>query len=471
MLKLLAKKKPPASGENCLFLAILLLESSVQTVLWTVEAGQIKVLEKSAQKFYRNENDCLIKTDQALQELGPQSETIDEVIFVFEPDWIQAGDLQAEKKPLLKKLTKDLSLKPLGFVILTESLSEHFLQVKAQQASILVYFSNSYLHLMLLEQADLKASVRLGSSDNLVNDLVEGLAQIKRKLKQADKTFPPQVYLASPYLTKDELISNQQQLISHQWGKQYFPTTPLVEIFSLNSLFKVAVQEAGKVVAGMKNLPLADGETKLHKVDKQAAQVAQDNKQMSSFGVPIDQKYILPNQDLNQKFSNVQQPEPLAAEPSNLNLDKLKANKPPSKLAKLLVPFKKIILLGVLTGLLVFLSISYVWLRFFSEITINITPADQVVAKEVDITLDPEADQSQPEELILKAKLVTKKYTETGLEATSGEKTIGEQAKGKVTILNKTTEVKTFDQGTVLKANGLTFTLDQSVKVASASVV
>ncbi len=462
MLKLISKKPAPQTGEVPLFLAILLLEGSVQTVLWTIEDGEIAILTKSTIKAYHNDNDCLTKTDEALQELGPESEDAQETIFVFEPDWIAGTDLKADKKPLVKKVTQDLSLKPLGFVVSTEALAQHFMVTQTQEDFLLLYFAQQNLNISLFEHRKLVAEVVLGQCGKIENDLLEGLAQIKNKLSDPTKIFPNKIYLASLYLSEEKIQAKQQELIIVHFDKKYFPQTPLVEVFEPKKLFRIAVEEAGKVVAGTKRLPLKIKSVVAPDSNDKNAEQSASQTQMSSFGVPITNKYIMgkPSQPLkSSEFELVTEKKPFLFAPAKDN------NALPVS------PVKKMILLGVGTGIMVFLLLAFMWLKFFSKITITIVPQTQLINKDLEITLDPKATQSDPEKLILKAKLVTQSYTQKGLDVTTGEKTIGEKAKGKVTIFNKTTEVKTFESGTQLVANGLTFSLDETVKVASASVV
>lgn len=469
------KKPAPKSGEVPLFLAILLLEGSVQAVLWIIEDGEINILTKSDVKDYSNENDCLIKTDEALQELGPESEEVQEVIFVFEPDWIAATDLKADKKPLVKKVTQDLSLKPLGFVVSTEALAQHFMVSEPDQALILLYFAQNNLNVSLFEHNKLTAEVNLGQCGKVEDDLIEGLAQLKNKLSDPAKVFPNKVYLASLYLPEDKIQAKQQSLITTHFDKKYFSQTPMVEVFAQKKLFKIAVEEAGKVVAGSKQIPLKiNNKVKAMASPSPESHSATEEKaidaEMSSFGVPIKNKYIMGTPSQPLKSSEFELVKEAAEEEDFFEPSKF------AKLSKFSKPtafgnLKRIMILGVFTGLVIFSLLAFLWLKFFSIVMVTITPQSQMINKDLEIILDPDVAESNPAELILKAKLVTKEYTQKGLDVTSGEKTIGEPAKGKITIFNKTTEVKTFEKDTQITSNNLVFTLDESVKVASSSVV
>lgn len=504
MFKFLQKNRPSAT--DSFFLAILLLEDSVQAVLWTVIAGQIKIVEKSIAYTYANENDCLVKTDLALQELGSQSEGVDESIFIFEPEWVDGGDISKFKKPLLKKLTNDLAIRPLGFVILTEALSEYFLKNHACESLLMAYLSSSSLNLFLLEHGKLLAEARFGQSGEINNDLVEGLAQLRQKLKDETKLFPNKLYLSSLNLPADQLEALQQQLIAYHWPEGFFIQTPLIELFSADQLFNVAVTEAGRVVAEQKQIPVLGEKSSLQtkmgarQLADQITQFGFDNlqpgttmptanspigtsaidapidghtnpTQMSTFGVPVADavanKYIVSQNYDNLSLPNTNNFNP-ANQPLGVNFDQ---KIPQNRLAALLTNKLQMMLLsGVATGLLLVVLFFYIWLSSFSKIIIRVTPTSKIIAKQVEITLDPSATASNPQKLVLKANLLTEEYTQKTLAPTTGTKTIGEKAKGRVTIFNKTTDIKVFDKGTILKSGSLQFALDEEVKVASASV-
>lgn len=126
--------------------------------------------------------------------------------------------------------------------------------------------------------------------------------------------------------------------------------------------------------------------------------------------------------------------------------------------------------IGVILGLL-FVAVSvviYTYLTASAVVTISF--AKKPVSKETQITIDPEAKASDPATQTLAASTVDKTVSDKGSIPTTGVKIVGDKAKGTVTIFNKTTSVKTFNSGTVLKTGELSFILDSEVQVASASV-
>jgi|GEM_PF-724972 len=92
------------------------------------------------------------------------------------------------------------------------------------------------------------------------------------------------------------------------------------------------------------------------------------------------------------------------------------------------------------------------------------------LSKELQIILDPEAKQTDPQTNTLKAEIVEREVTGSKEIPTTGKKVVGDHAKGKVTIYNRTGSIKTFPAATVLTAsNNAKFTLDEEVSIASSS--
>ena len=92
------------------------------------------------------------------------------------------------------------------------------------------------------------------------------------------------------------------------------------------------------------------------------------------------------------------------------------------------------------------------------------------ISQDIQLTLDPTAQQSDPAAGILKVEKVEKEVTGELEDNTTGIKIVGDKAKGKVTVYNATTGDKKLPAGTTFTApNNLKFTLDAEVIVASSS--
>src|SRR5262245_16634642 len=114
------------------FIVMVLSDCTIQAALATLSppvadadefneeetsVSEVQVLFTSSVKDFDSVDECVVAADRALQELGAESEDVNEVVFGFEPSWVSPAGITDDKKPLLKKLTTELALKALGFVV------------------------------------------------------------------------------------------------------------------------------------------------------------------------------------------------------------------------------------------------------------------------------------------------------------------------------------------------------------------
>lgn len=124
----------------------------------------------------------------------------------------------------------------------------------------------------------------------------------------------------------------------------------------------------------------------------------------------------------------------------------------------LLIPLVLILLLG---GIL--------WYIFGlrATVTLTMTPQNVDASQDVTITTKGSTDLSQN---ILGGTAVSVDENGSQTESATGKKDTGDKAKGTVTLYNSDTNSKSFSAGTTITSeNGLKFTLDKDVTVASAS--
>ncbi|MBD3279374.1 MAG: hypothetical protein GF390_01540 [Candidatus Pacebacteria bacterium] len=453
------------SSPKKFYITLFFSEDLVQAALWYLAGSQIVIAQQSALYQFRNDQDCLLKTDEALQELGPESENVTQTVFAFDSDWATQAGVAAEKKPLLQKLSKELTLKPLGFVLVEEAL-HHFLLNQDQFVSALVLYLRAHrLVIGLLKQGKWLGTKEVGRSANLVADVEEGLARAINLLprKTADR-FPAQILLTTLTLADKKLQEHQQQLLTQDWSeKAKFLQTPIIESLPTKELFTALVYQSGQAV--MQD----QGPSKLS-AQQAKAQSSPKPTQASSFGVPV-KSTTFPSVDKQQV-----QPASKSTEPQMMTKIK-KTSKLAvwwQKLRKRLGSWKKThhaaVLLGVGSGLLALLILALGWSWFGRSAEVILELKKRSVSKEVAVTIDPDRSSSDLENLILSAQLVSKEKTGQKTMETTGVEQVGEPAKGKVVLFNKTDQVKKFASGTVLKKGDLEFTLDQEVTVASASV-
>lgn len=490
------KKSVP---EKKLFLSLLLSDSLVQSALWTIEADEILLIRKSDIKEYQDEEDCLVKVDQSFQELGAESEDVNEIVFGFDPSWVTHEGIKIEKKPFLKRLTQELSLKPMGFVVINEALLTFLVKTEPLLSVLIIYLEKNLLTVSLVKQGKLIKSSQLGRSADIQVDLVEALARLSAKITE-EKLVPAKIILSSLTINKEELADIQQDLIAFNWSDYATLQTPVIDTFNRDRLLELITNEGGRAMAEAKGIlypvspvTLATGmepssqETAFNQesqeiidLDQPAAETAksdltdkeQKKNSVSTFGVPIgsDKAALLLKSDLKElnEKETFDLTDNLAATPSSFSFaDSTSAFQ--FNLKKFSLK-KRLILSGFGLGLLVTFLILYFLFLSLYQLEIFIKLKTIPISKEVTLTLDPNIEESDPAALVLKASLVKKELSDTAVANATGVKLTGEKAQGKVAIFNKTEDDITLKKGEILVYDNLKFVLNKEVKIAAASV-
>jgi hypothetical protein len=123
-------------------------------------------------------------------------------------------------------------------------------------------------------------------------------------------------------------------------------------------------------------------------------------------------------------------------------------------------------LIGILAAVVMLCGLLYVFVPH-AQITVLVLP--QTVKESATIAVDPTASAADASGKVIPGKSQEKSVSGEKTATVTGKKKVGDPAKGTVTLYNKVTNGRTLPKGTVLSANGLSFTLDADVSVASAS--
>ena len=450
-------------------LCISITDASVQSLFVTVSGKVVRVRSQSPRLHYSDTNALVVKTDESLQQLGQESESVSEVVFGLERSWIDKGDIAEKHKQTLEKLMKDLSLKPIGFADHTEALAQHFLVSQPQTPRVLVLISQSLVTVALLDQGTMLAVQDIGHSDDIVADATEGLARIKPK----DGYLPSKLTVASFLLPDEEVLAAQQELQGADWQQQgFFLQVPVVEHLSeADSLQYLAIQ-VGSVAPQHQSTqeessetaqPVAVTSTPNKEFGFEPAEISDANileeKELEdapkSFGIPIIAKRLWQHSD------NIDSP---SEDGPDEVFEEAKAwTKPKHKPHKFAI-------IGVVAGLLALSVMAVVGILFFSTAVVRVIPKVVTVAQELDIALDASASQTDVEARVIKAELHTEEFQNERTADTSGVLLVGDKATGTVTIFNKTESDKTFESGTLLSADDYEFVITDQVTVPAAQV-
>lgn len=437
------KPKPQApAGES--FLAVLLVDGIAQVMIWQVAEGKITVGASSDRISWDSEDSCLAAVDQGLQQLGRVVDQVHQTLFALSTDWVNAYGITAARKPLFQRLSKDLSLQPVGFVVITEAIVQYLLEIQgAPLHGFLIEVAATDMVVALVKNGKLGQVERVGKSDSPISDFTEALARFQ------DPTLPAKFVLFSAVLTDQETEEIRQKLFEQDWKSTHaFQQTPVIEVLAESKLAEAIVLTGGRAYAEQKHLlPTGTFTAQQH-------QPAEKPSHMATAAMVSDSMALA---EIPSAESNIEEAELVPID------DTAVLHQTPHR------PVGKFVAIGVILGLFVLAASTFVFAQTMMKADLLLQLDHKTLAKDVTLTLDPAASASDVSQLLLKANLVTQEASGELATPATGKKIIGDKAKGTVTIFNRTASDKTFDAGTKLSNGKFIYLTDSAVTIASAS--
>lgn len=473
-------------------ITVVLTDSSVQGLLLKISPAGSRIVSQSRVLSYSDAASLVMKADEALQELGPESENVTKVIFALDHSWMESGQVTGEYSEYVARITTELSLQPVGFVVQSEAVLQHKFDENPHYSGILCIITRESISVSVMSKGTPLGTELVGRSDSLAADIVEGLARFHQS--SADDTLPDTLILSSVVLAEEELATAQQDTLNQEWGSfEFFTGVPHVEILQPNALLQLIAVQAGSAwlhlssqahsatvpVPVATNIPEIDepsDEASPEKTPEQLQDTPLDslpeehnNVQSSAFGIPLEkEETAVPETAVPSVTTSEKIPEVLPEPP----LEKVPQKSPGAK--KKIKPTKKNIIIfsamGFVAGLLVLAVGSFLWMLLGSTVTVAVTPERKAISSNIQITLTAEGE-TNPEEKVLKAEIVEAQASGTRTTDASGVKIVGEKASGTVKIYNKTEADKIFPAGVVVGTDDdIEFTTNEEITVPAAEV-
>lgn len=470
-------------------LGIIIAEDWVAAALWQFEGGSTKVLSHSAPFILPSDSDTSRNeaVDQALEALGDAGLSAKDVLFVLPHHWIKDGEVVSEKKRFLKQLSQDLVLSPLGFVLLSDTI------IAAEQtdhnrefSGLLLIESATGWDALVYDRGSEQKVERVGKSGDLSADLQELQARFQgvefgRLLVvpagTSTEAEPTLSGLEKTFSRSNELITREQLVeLATRLGGQEVMQPP-------------AETENTETEAPARNpdLPLMNPAPPGFQTPSFAKGTeAPPENEKSTTGFTIRGNYQpSPEEELESSESD-SAPEPetalseitethskpaiwagigttLQAQLKNLSgLFSGKKGKMGTRNPVILGGGAAVLALFLLAGGVY----AYGQQSYRSEITLWLRSTPLELTQEFPITTGTASQTGT-----LTAEVLTESVTVDKEVPTTGTKIIGDPAKGKVTLYNKTSQPKTFPSGTKLTVDKMIFTLDGEVQIASSSAI
>jgi hypothetical protein len=492
----LGKLKGENKEEPQKFLALILTDEVVQAAVWHVVNEKTEIIATGTPVEWDGDtgttNELITSVDATISSAveGLENEP-NSVLLGIPHSWTDKDGILGVKREFISKIRKELDLQAVGYVVITDSILSYLkMQEGTPTTSILIQVSRDELILGLVRLGRIEAIETIGRSDDIVDDVTEGVARFK-----VSDNLPSRIILFNSMHNLDEIIQN---LLSVDWQAQFnFLHTPKIESLAKDVAIKALVVGGGSEVAKSLGFTLADNPLPEEKTEDPAESMESnivpvtagvgegesedDLLTASDFGFTSTVEEVMPQKTEKLKFVESED-EPIfeeeaeKPEPVMPSVPDRKFAMPSIKLPSVKMPSFKLNLSGVkshwwmIGGGLVALGLLIFYLIWFlPKAVINVSVTPKPLEKSVDITLSTKDAAIDFASKIVPASVET--VSETGEKTidTTGTKTIGDPAKGAVTIYNRTSASKTFTKGTTLASGSLKFTLDSDVTVASKS--
>ncbi len=442
---------------------IILIEEKETVVGVLTESGNLLVSKEQGWDG-DDPNSLVAALDSGIGSCLAREESIprpEKTIFILPPLWVsRQSEVLPSRKKILQHACKQLNLVPEGFLVGEEILANFYADF------VSVYFGREYLRFSVLKDKSVEIQEELENGEDIdPEDVVVFLRQLNGKA-----------------ILPDQLIfwgrigeGNKERLLSYQWHEEkVFNKTPKVKVLMWPDTFQMVAQmvqgevklEVVEEKAESEDLDLVEEEDieDVEEVESDQMEESKISQAGSTFGftsedVGEDVSWQMEKevqQEAEPVLEEKKQPKvvkkPLRERIPRVSLPKIKF--PKFSFALLALPF--ILAAGLFWG----------WRYSTARVEIYVTPEE--LSDEIEVILDPGAKTLDVEKGIVPVEEVSVEKSGSKAKKATGEKMIGEKAKGEVNIFNRTSERAEFEAGTSLFGpENLEFVLDNDVSVAS----
>ncbi len=483
--------KMSSTSHQQFFLAIEISQGVIKSAAWSVDAHAASIVSFGIAKPWSSDadNQSLLEAidDSISGALASIPQEINQVIFGLPELWINDDSITDKHKEILKYICQKLALKPIGFVSTAEAIVNHYRDLEGGPLScVLVNIGAKEVLVNLVKLGVIDETQVVGRSSTITSDVEEALARFPQ-----GETLPARMIL---YDGDSNMESLKQNLIAYDWTTHLpFLHIPKVEVLEESFTVKAVALSGGAEVAKSLGL-LGTAEAKTHTLPQSSPQPtavhrAETSRGAQAFahelGFKTVQTSIEPEDDGEDTAPEHQNVVPMTPVPSSVppKSSKRLPALPPFSLPRFSLPkfhhkkpavgssrSKKPIFLVALVLILVAAGSALAYGYYtLPKAELNVYFSLEPLQKELAFTLDTQATSLDVAGGKVPATKQPIEVSQSAQKLTSGIKTIGERAKGTITLANYTNASKNFPKGTVIRTNSIQFTLNDEVTVASSS--
>ena len=479
------RDKPPE-----LYWSLVLEDGWVQAGVWYIGTSAAEVVSTSAATPWEVEDELVGATDAALssavQKLPEEYPEPNKTVFGVPSSWVKNGEISETRLSIIKKICTDLSLNPVGFVVLPEAIAHLYKSVEgAPVNAIILGLGKDNLEIAVFKLGNLVGNTLVARSVSLIDDVIEGLSRF-----EGATPLPSRFILFNG--KGGELEEAKETLIKHTWDDQEkvkFLHTPKAEILSSDQKV-IATSLAGANEIGdvsTVSTQKSDDGVVTDEIPKEVENIVEpiDNVTPEDLGFSVGEDVSLNTREIK---------EPVSARPVEVLQERVPiVNTAPihnknrtseyiQKTKNLFHSFSKKLFSGpkisgprtknpLMTFAVVFIIAIIgggIWWWFVPTANIVIYVTPKVLQEETTVAFNTEG-QSDMASGTLPASIVSSEVSGDKTKAATGSKLVGDKAKGTVQIQNGTAFPISLTEGTLLISSGnLKFVVDNSASVSAA---
>lgn len=457
--------KTPQQEE--VYLSLVLEMAAIQAAVWTLGSGKKAKIGEAAQE--RVEADSWEKRseacDRAIAKIAQKSgrDDFEKVVLGLPAYYLSPeDDISDDARGSIKTLTSELELTPIGFVPIHQAVVHQIKEEEGVPPSVILLEVGHGTTTVLVYKVG-----ALVARENIANDdLVPELERTLRGLKDLE-VLPSRILL---YGSDEAAIETyKRDLLKHPWPtRANFLHYPKIEILATLALSGAVSRAGSSELAGHigevapKEEPVRE---EVLAVDQNVVEVSPETLGFKR-GVDVLEKPVEEDRERGGGEEEVELEEGKRVELKETLSRFISGVKLP-KAPKVSMPK-----MGIVVAALFLLFIAgIVWTTYWvlPKVSITILQLPQVLSETSSVTVSPTATVVDPTNTIVPGRKQEKTVSGEKTIAVTGQKDIGDPARGTVTVYNKTLTSKKLPKGTVLTAGSLSFTLDSDVSIASAS--
>ena len=509
------------------FLALILKNEKAISIIFEKEGNVIKYVSTNEESFDNTIEDAdnehflaiLDKVITTAESALPENIETHKTIFGLKENWIEDNKIKKEYLEKLKKASEELSLNPIGFLIFSESIVNLIQKEEGAPATaVIAEVGRKFITVSLA-----KAGKLIETKTSEIHESPSYTVDALLKHLQTPEVLPSRIILLNS--AEEDLT---QEFINHQWSKS-LPFLHLPQIVNLPKnasvkamLLGAATQMGAQLIYDASEIDSDEEKpTKIEPEEFQETKIeppiqtdeikpesqhpldyVEHEKSMDLFGfvegedivkTPPPQSAVAENvpekiaeetigEIPDEVVSENEEKKPLPVNTAfvagkfqifaNKAFDYLKKIKLDKNLITRLKPKNlngKQALIIPIIALVIVIILAVFLMHFLAKATVTISVSTKTEAKTASVTFSANSPTDTSNNTLASQFISVSEDGSATAQAT-GQKDIGDKAKGTVTVFNNDTNPVTFSAGTTItSSNNLGFILDKSVTVASAS--